>query len=78
MQAIADDLSSLSKQITEAKQSVERDKGGLQQLSEQIKQRFGISLEELDTVLENKKSKLNELQASIIATYNKMKDSYQW
>lgn len=78
MQEIADDLSSLSKQITEAKQSVERDKGGLQQLAEQIKQRFGIPLEEIDTTLTTKKTKLNETKTTIISVYNKLKDSYQW
>jgi uncharacterized protein (DUF111 family) len=79
MQKIIDDLNLLGKEITKAKSSVSQLEGRKVEVTNRLKEEFGITtLPELEKLLTKSEKELEVLESSITADFDSLKDSFQW
>lgn len=79
MQAIVNELTKLGDEIAKAKSSVSQLEGRKVEVTNRLKEEFGITtLPELEKLLTKSEKELEVLESSITADFDSLKDSFQW
>lgn len=79
MQAIVNELTKLGDEIAKAKSSVSQLEGRKVEVTNRLKEEFGITtLPEVEKLLAKSEKELEVLESSITADFDSLKDSFQW
>jgi DNA anti-recombination protein RmuC len=79
MQKMIDELGNLGKEIEKAKTSISQLEGRKVEVTNRLKEEFGITtLPEVEKLLAKSEKELETLEASITADFTSLKESFQW
>ena len=79
MKEIMKSLTSLDKQIEEAKRSVAVQEGRLEETVKQLKDEFGLdTIVEAEELEKKEKAELESLSKDIEQRFSKLKEKYEW